>query len=300
MADSEAWRRERAERLFPAKPFGGAPRPQPGAAVARERPDEVLPMQRPPVRQAPPPLVTVAAPTPRPEQPRAAPAVEPACRTAQTRTRTNARPLLAGAFALAVLAAALLGWLAGRSSLPVAPSTIAVNPAVPAPARPAPSPPAVSPAPIAEPDRAAAMPDPAPAAPIVEAALRPDVLPARAAIDRPAAVSKPSARETTPPSVDRLRLANPTPLAGRDFGPSFDCRRATALSNRLICDDPALAALDNRLARAFRARIAGVDLPTARAIDAEQTSFINERIACTTRGCIERVYRARLAQLAAR
>lgn len=295
MADSEAWRRERAEQLFADKTFGGPSRPRPGAGVSYDRPDDVLPMQRPPVRQAPPPLAAVPAPTPRPEQPRAKPAVQPASRTRTRTGRTIAPPLLAGAVALAVLAAALLGWLAGRSSQTGALSTTVVQPVVPVPVRPAPSPPAVSPVPIAEPQ-----PDPAPAAPAIPAAQRPDVVPARAAIDRPAAVSKPGARVTAPRSVDRLRLANPTPLAGRDFSPSFNCRRATAASNRLICDDPALAALDNRLARAFRARIADVDLPTARAIDAEQTSFLNERIACTTQGCIERVYRDRLAQLAAR
>lgn len=290
MADSEAWRSERAEQLFPNKRFGGAPRPLVSAGAARDRFDDVLPMQRPPVRPVAPPQPPEPVPTPRPEQQRVAPAVQPAG------ARAVPFPLIVGALAVLLLAAALIGWLVGRSrQTSVRPTAIAEQ-AVPVTAIPA-SPPPVPPvtaAPVV--DTAAIAPAPA-VVPVVRTPRPKRIVPVTAEPSRSAARA-PREIQTARRPVDRVHAASPTALAGRDFRPSFNCRRATALSNRLICNDPALAALDNRLASAFRARIAGVDLQTARAIDADQTSFLNERIACTSRGCIERVYRDRLAQLA--
>ncbi|MGG5812093.1 hypothetical protein [Falsiroseomonas sp. CW058] len=64
--------------------------------------------------------------------------------------------------------------------------------------------------------------------------------------------------------------------------PSFDCARATAWDERAICADPALAALDRRIAAAWRARTDGIDDARRQAMLADQRAWLRDRRACNT------------------
>jgi uncharacterized protein len=87
--------------------------------------------------------------------------------------------------------------------------------------------------------------------------------------------------------------------------PSFDCAKVSGRSvPTLVCNDPALAALDRQLATVYEqagARAVDERPPTLRA---EQRGWIKDRDACwmgaDMRGCIERGYKARIAELQAR
>lgn len=79
---------------------------------------------------------------------------------------------------------------------------------------------------------------------------------------------------------------------------SFDCAKASARVERLICDHPRLGELDSELAEAYS--IALRDSPWAsanRRIRAEQKNWIARRDRCQNRGCVRRMYQMRLGQL---
>ena len=89
-------------------------------------------------------------------------------------------------------------------------------------------------------------------------------------------------------------MAAPPPSAA---GPSFDCARATAQVNRLICATPSLGAADRRLAEAFDAIVhqGGVDGAALRADEARWLRDV--RNACADARCLARVYADREAAL---
>jgi uncharacterized protein len=86
--------------------------------------------------------------------------------------------------------------------------------------------------------------------------------------------------------------------------PSFDCARAQAWDERAICADPALAALDRRIATAWGARDAGMPEAQLQAMLAEQRAFLRDRRACNTgqekaEACLARRMTARAQALEA-
>src|SRR5207237_815720 len=143
--------------------------------------------------------------------------------------------LKVAAFGVVIVAALLVGWLVGRSgqrtpspavtgiaagSLPADTPVSAVRqPVAPPPVEPEPSP--VVPPKVAAPVQVA-NPEPR----------RTPVVTVRSEV--PASVARSKARKEAA-TVDRRRFASPTALPGRSFRPSFNCRRATAASNRMIC-----------------------------------------------------------------
>lgn len=84
--------------------------------------------------------------------------------------------------------------------------------------------------------------------------------------------------------------------------PSFDCAKAASVAEEAICADPALAALDQRLAERFAAamEVAG---PDAAALRTEQRGWIKGRDDCWKADdigdCIEEAYLVREGQLVA-
>jgi hypothetical protein len=161
-------------------------------------------------------------------------------------------------------------------------------PAAAAPADPAPVPaaaatPAAAPAPA--PARVATAPAPAP---------RPAQEPARAAAPRPtrqASVAEP--REAAPaPARSPARAAT----ASAGARPSFNCRYARTRSERLICGDPGLAALDRGLNAAYEEAIAaGADRRTLRAA---QDRWLSVREAAAgDPDAVADVYRRRIDEL---
>jgi uncharacterized protein len=79
---------------------------------------------------------------------------------------------------------------------------------------------------------------------------------------------------------------------------SFNCRYAKTPDEVLICQDPRLSALDQRMSSIFfrrRNRLSG----RARAdLDAEQAAWLRGRMACgRDAGCIATAYQARIREL---
>ena len=79
--------------------------------------------------------------------------------------------------------------------------------------------------------------------------------------------------------------------------PSFDCHRATASVNRMICRDGDLAALDVAMADQYRHAVRRGSLDDERRLDREQAAFLNARGDCLTATCIAAIYRQRLDAL---
>ncbi len=92
--------------------------------------------------------------------------------------------------------------------------------------------------------------------------------------------------------------------------PGFDCHRAASSAERLVCEDPALAALDRRLTARYAAAVGivkgrGTDAQNElRVLRAEQRGWIKGRDECwkaeDPRGCVADAYVRREGRLVAR
>lgn len=106
-----------------------------------------------------------------------------------------------------------------------------------------------------------------------------------------------------------MLLMMPGISAAQD-GPAFDCTRAESSAEKLVCADPALAALDRRLADRFAAALATAESldagaeAAANTLRATQRGWIKGRDDCwkatDLRDCIESAYLQREAELVAR
>jgi uncharacterized protein len=99
------------------------------------------------------------------------------------------------------------------------------------------------------------------------------------------------------PGRGRFTAPRAVAASGRDFSPSFNCRRATAWVNRTVCNDEELAALDVRMSDAYGRAIAAAGPARERRIDADQADFLADRARCRTAACIDRAYRIRIDAL---
>lgn len=153
-------------------------------------------------------------------------------------------------------------------------------------------------------------PQPAPAstptsAPMIARAEAPPTPPAQPRPPAPAAArpaerraeAAPRPRAPAPvaaPTAAEVAAARPS---GR--GPSFNCRNARSRSERLVCADPSLAALDRRLNAAFEDAIAaGV---SRRELRAEQDAWLSVReAAAPDPDAVAAAYRRRIGELNAR
>jgi uncharacterized protein len=79
-------------------------------------------------------------------------------------------------------------------------------------------------------------------------------------------------------------------------GPSFDCARAAAPAERMICADPRLAAYDRALAALYRAEAARAGRARAAAT---QRQWLAERNRCATPDCLLERHHGRFLDLAA-
>ena len=100
----------------------------------------------------------------------------------------------------------------------------------------------------------------------------------------------------------------PVAAAAQD-GPTFDCGKAESSAEKLVCTDPALAELDQRLAVRFAAAetvASGLDVGSeqaTRTLRAMQRGWISGRDECwkedDLRSCVEEAYLRREAELVA-
>ncbi len=89
--------------------------------------------------------------------------------------------------------------------------------------------------------------------------------------------------------------------------PSFSCTGALSPTERVICADPDLAALDRSVAAAYRNRFDGLPVESASALEQivkslviTQKAWLKHRDSCgADRGCIYKAYVARTSSLAA-
>ena len=87
-----------------------------------------------------------------------------------------------------------------------------------------------------------------------------------------------------------LGAAGPAPAA------SFDCDNAATDVERMICNDPALEALDEQLAAAYGAALVAAGANDAR-LTADQRAWLAERDRCADADCVAAAYRSRLLTL---
>ncbi len=102
-----------------------------------------------------------------------------------------------------------------------------------------------------------------------------------------------------------LALLAPAPAAAQAAtGPSFDCARAQSWDERTICGDRDLAALDRRVAEAFRRAMEAKPGDRER-MQTEQRAWLRERRACekppsgTPQGCLRTSMASRASTLEA-
>jgi uncharacterized protein YecT (DUF1311 family) len=100
------------------------------------------------------------------------------------------------------------------------------------------------------------------------------------------------AEPTAPPEPDAAE-APPAPR----YAASFDCATARPGAEEMVCEDPALAAADRRMARAYRRAMgSGVDPEDLRQEQRDWTA-IREDAAMRSRQALAQVYDQRIAEL---
>ncbi|MBP0496479.1 lysozyme inhibitor LprI family protein [Pararoseomonas indoligenes] len=77
---------------------------------------------------------------------------------------------------------------------------------------------------------------------------------------------------------------------------SFDCSQARSSVERMICGDPALSALDEQLAAAYRTATSAGNSPQIRTA---QREWMTERNRCAAPSCVRSAYERRIAELSA-
>lgn len=101
------------------------------------------------------------------------------------------------------------------------------------------------------------------------------------------------------PAPREFATREPAPaISAPAVRPSFNCRYARSQSERMVCDDPQLAALDRRLNRAFQQAVAS-GMPY-RDLRAEQDDWLRIREDAARRAgpeAVESVYRQRIREL---
>lgn len=104
-------------------------------------------------------------------------------------------------------------------------------------------------------------------------------------------------RQSEPPALgakEQTELpAAPMLLVGAN--PSFDCTATKIEAERLICGDVTLAELDVKMAALYRQALTTVGDPAA--LRKEQRTWLSERNACTTKGCLSTAFSNRMATL---
>lgn len=144
----------------------------------------------------------------------------------------------------------------------------------------------------------------------VRVAARPAVVPIPEALPLPASPPEPAPPEPAPqapepPIVERRadpvtpqpRATAPPPAATITARPSFDCRRARARVEYMICGREDLAAADRRMSATFFRALATAD-PTTRAdLERSRNRFLSFRNRCGDEACVAQAYADRIREI---
>lgn len=111
----------------------------------------------------------------------------------------------------------------------------------------------------------------------------------------------PELREPVAPAPVAIPTARPDPpraVASPAFAsPSFDCRRARSRSERMVCGDASLAALDREMSARFYAALDGAGRRTRNALRDSRDRFLAYRDRCPDEACVAEAYRDRMDEI---
>lgn len=94
-----------------------------------------------------------------------------------------------------------------------------------------------------------------------------------------------------------LLVALITPLSQQSFAASFDCKKATFSTEKLICSSTELGAMDSEMASLYR-EIAHASMPLeARKLRANQKNWLKERNQCSNKDCLKKSLQDRISSL---
>jgi uncharacterized protein YecT (DUF1311 family) len=79
--------------------------------------------------------------------------------------------------------------------------------------------------------------------------------------------------------------------------PSFDCRNARTGSERAVCGDPGLAALDRQMAGQYNAAVSQADRSQRQLLERTRSRFLSFRERCDSNKCIADSYRGRMREI---
>ncbi len=84
-------------------------------------------------------------------------------------------------------------------------------------------------------------------------------------------------------------------LAGTSHAASFDCSKAASATEKLICGNEAVSALDEQLGSAYKQALANVSDKDA--LKQQQVEWLKQQRACKDAECLTQTYQTRIAQL---
>jgi uncharacterized protein len=84
-------------------------------------------------------------------------------------------------------------------------------------------------------------------------------------------------------------------LASTAQAVSFDCQKAKTFTEKAICQNPELSALDDELDAEYQAVKAKGG--NNKALKKQQDKWLKERDACQTEGCVKKAYQKRIIDL---
>lgn len=115
-----------------------------------------------------------------------------------------------------------------------------------------------------------------------------------------AALAGAGATQTSAPVQTNAQIENPSSQAVQEnsgpISPSFDCAKASNQQERMVCNDPELAALDNKLHQAFQA--ARSSSSNRALVLEEQRAWVKNAFrSCSDKQCLVDAYSSRLWEL---
>jgi uncharacterized protein YecT (DUF1311 family) len=108
--------------------------------------------------------------------------------------------------------------------------------------------------------------------------------------------SQPAPQQPAPP-IPATRENAPAERPTVRSSPSFNCRYARTRSEKAVCSDGGLAALDREMAAQYLRAIANADARERRLLTSTRDEFLRHRDRCTSKACIAQTYRGRMRQI---
>jgi hypothetical protein len=133
---------------------------------------------------------------------------------------------------------------------------------------------------------------------LARTAIRPAPTPA----SPPAVVKSPAAgvrtADVSPRPQPQPRASAPEPpAASASARPSFDCRSPRSRSERMICGNGSLAALDRRMSSLFYSALARASPRARSALRSSRNRFLSFRESCGDEACVAQAYRDRMDEI---